>query len=74
MWGKSIHGVKVLGGYANLSQIIDRSEIGGVILTSTDAVDAVTLEEIIEICQARSIWVKKMRLEFDEIDNLPYEA
>lgn len=67
MWGKSIHGVKVLGGYDALPQIIERNEIGGIILTSRDAVDAATLEKIVEICQAKAVWVKKMRLEFDEL-------
>lgn len=62
-WGRKIHGVDVLGSPQQLDALIVERKIHGVVL----ATDGEDLENTLEMCRKRGVWVQRMRVEFEEM-------
>jgi UDP-GlcNAc:undecaprenyl-phosphate GlcNAc-1-phosphate transferase len=67
-WGRSIHGVDVLGGGKQLETMLRDHDVRGVIISSTEELPEEELANIITTCHTRGVWVKVMRLAFEAID------
>jgi UDP-GlcNAc:undecaprenyl-phosphate GlcNAc-1-phosphate transferase len=67
-WGRSIHGVTILGGWKNLAQYIKEKNIKGVITTSENIATSTNGESLFSMCREKGIWVKSLRLEFELVD------
>jgi len=67
-WGRSIHGVDVLGGSDRLGSILGDSEVKGVIVTSMEDLRSESLANVVTACRAKGVWVKVMRLAFESIE------
>jgi UDP-GlcNAc:undecaprenyl-phosphate GlcNAc-1-phosphate transferase len=59
--GRRIHGVRVLGGRHDLSEIAASHDIAGVITTGSTTVDP----QLLAGCQEAGLWVRALRLSFD---------
>jgi UDP-GlcNAc:undecaprenyl-phosphate GlcNAc-1-phosphate transferase len=68
LWGRSIHGVDVLGGSQKLEEILGQQQAQGVIITSPDGLSPDVLEKVSTACQARGVWVRVMRLAFELVE------
>jgi UDP-GlcNAc:undecaprenyl-phosphate GlcNAc-1-phosphate transferase len=66
-WGRSIHGVDVLGGIDQLESILRDREVRGVIISSQANLQDEFLENLVTVCRARGVWVKVMRLAFEPL-------
>ncbi|MBN1148422.1 MAG: hypothetical protein JXA78_14275 [Anaerolineales bacterium] len=67
MVGRLIHGVEVLGGRQQLESILERRQVEGLILAS-EMLDAQARDEIIAACHRRGCWVRRLRLEFENVE------
>jgi UDP-GlcNAc:undecaprenyl-phosphate GlcNAc-1-phosphate transferase len=67
-WGRSIHGVDVLGGGGQLESMLRDQDVQGVIISSTGELPEEELVKIINTCHSRGVWVKVMRLAFEPIE------
>jgi UDP-GlcNAc:undecaprenyl-phosphate GlcNAc-1-phosphate transferase len=67
IWGRSIHGVDVLGGREQLEVLLADKAVGGLILTAP--IDGQALTELLEVCQKRGVWVRTLRLEFEPLQS-----
>jgi len=64
-WGRSIHGVSVLGGVTRLEDILGNQKVAGVIVTTGELLGEENGKRLLEICRQRGVWVRVMRLEFE---------
>ena len=64
--GRSIHGLDVLGGFAELERLMDAHPVQGVLITSTSIFQGDTAEKVLEVCKRRNIWVRRLRFEFED--------
>lgn len=67
--GRHIHGIEVLGDVERLPAILEDSHAVGVIVTGVDG-NAPWLAELVQVCQQHGCWLRRLRLEFEEIDSL----
>lgn len=67
-WGRSIHGVDVLGGSDLLDTILSDRKVQGVIISSPTGVPAEILTKVVAGCHEKGVWVKIMRLAFETIE------
>lgn len=67
-WGRSIHGVDVIGGSEQLSTILVDRKIQGVIISSPAGIPAEILAKVVADCRVKGVWVKMMHLAFETID------
>lgn len=67
-WGRSIHGIDVLGGCDQLSNILTDRGVQGVIISSTTEFPEKDLDKVINICRSKGVWVKMMHLAFENIE------
>jgi UDP-GlcNAc:undecaprenyl-phosphate/decaprenyl-phosphate GlcNAc-1-phosphate transferase len=64
--GRRIHGVEVIGNYADLEKIITQGSIQGVIIT--EGLDEMErLNAVKNICKANQCWIKVLRLGFEDL-------
>lgn len=64
---RSIHDLTVFGDLDDLDSLIDRHDIRGVIITSVDIIKSGAAQQAVEICKQKEVWVRQLRLEFDEL-------
>lgn len=64
-WGRSIHGVDVVGGVERLETLLRERQVGGLIVATPDLLRSQTGLQLLAICRERGIWVRVMRLEFE---------
>jgi UDP-GlcNAc:undecaprenyl-phosphate GlcNAc-1-phosphate transferase len=67
--GRQIHGVTVLGGTAQLESILQRQSIAGVILAGISLSPA-EQQALNDLCRAHGCWVRRLKLEFEELPAL----
>ena len=67
-WGSNIHGVNILGNVGNLGQFIREKKVNGVIATTEILLASPAGEKLRTTCQANSVWVRVLRLEFELTD------
>ncbi len=67
-WGRSIHGIDVLGGVRQLEGILAERQVTGVILALPVNDGDEALVEIVEKCRSRGIWVRRLRLAFELLE------
>jgi UDP-GlcNAc:undecaprenyl-phosphate GlcNAc-1-phosphate transferase len=67
-WGRSIHGVDVLGGSDQLASILNNREVRGVIVTTPGDLPEDSLAKVVAACRAKDVWVKVMRLTFETVE------
>jgi FlaA1/EpsC-like NDP-sugar epimerase len=67
-WGSNIHGVNILGNVSNLGQFIREKKVNGVIATTEILLASPAGEKLRTTCQANSVWVRVLRLEFELTD------
>jgi len=66
--GRRIHGLTVFGGFSELDRLLAEQNINGVIIASSHIESSGFAHKAIETCQKQGVWVKRMRLEFEEWD------
>ena len=66
-WGRSIHGVDVVGGMDRLEEVLDSRGVGGVIVTPPDFLGSEAGKRLLQICKKRGIWVRQLRLAFEPV-------
>ncbi len=64
--GRHIHGIEVLGDLDRLAAILDHKEAEGVIITANEG-NAPWQADLLTICQAHGCWIRRLRLEFEEV-------
>ncbi len=64
--GRSIHGLSVMGGFSELEQLIDRYGAQGVLITSSAIVESGMIEKVLATCKRKSVWVRRLRFEFED--------
>ncbi len=64
-WGRSIHGVDVLGGTARLEDILGSHKVAGVVVTTGELLGSEHGKQLLAICHQQGVWVRVMRLEFE---------
>ena len=67
--GRTIQGLNVLGGFNQIQQILQQHPVGGIIIASKEIVSNDRAEEILAVCQEQGVWVRLLRLEFDEMES-----
>ncbi len=65
--GRQIHGVGILGSLDKLEIVLEQKNIGGVVIAVDGDLSEDVMEEIIQRCQQRGIWLKVLRFELDLI-------
>jgi UDP-GlcNAc:undecaprenyl-phosphate/decaprenyl-phosphate GlcNAc-1-phosphate transferase len=65
--GRRIHGVPVLGSFAQLNAILARQEVDGIILTCPLGPDEGMLRKLEEAARTYGLWVKTLRLDFEPL-------
>ncbi len=66
-WGRSIHGVDVVGGMDCLDEVLDSRDVGGVIVTMPDFLGSEAGKRLLQICKKRDVWVRQLRLAFEPV-------
>lgn len=66
--GRVIHGVSVLGGVTRLPEMIEQTGANGLILTSPKIAETPNGKHAIALSHARGLWVRLLRLDFEEIE------
>src|ERR1043166_1047224 len=64
--GKVIHGLRVFGGNGDLKTVCTQHEVDEVVISSMKMTEA-RIEELLEICAAREITVRRMRITMEEL-------
>lgn len=64
--GRQIHGVQVIGGIPKLANYLEHSDVQGVILIGLE-IPAELIQQVQEICQDHTCWVRRLRLELEDI-------
>ena len=67
-WGRSIHGVDVLGGVDKLEECLRSREAGGVIVTASALLGSPPGKQLLAVCRTQGVWVRVMRLEFEKYE------
>jgi UDP-GlcNAc:undecaprenyl-phosphate GlcNAc-1-phosphate transferase len=67
-WGRRIHGFDVLGGRHQIEAILANTGCAGLILTSQAQAKDGAKAEIMETCRKNGIWVKVLRLDFEQVE------
>jgi len=67
-WGRVIHGVRVAGDTSCLEEILQREQPAGVLFTVAEALESAAGRRVLAVCRGRGLWVRKMRLEFEEVE------
>ncbi len=65
LWGRAIHDVRIFGGVKQLGDVIDTLKPSGLLIASNSIA---MLPEILQVCRSRKIWVKRLRIEFEDCD------
>src|ERR1041385_1267602 len=64
--GKVIHGLRVFGANGDLGAVCSQHEVDEVVISSMKMTEA-RIEELLEICAAREITVRRMRITMEEL-------
>jgi UDP-GlcNAc:undecaprenyl-phosphate GlcNAc-1-phosphate transferase len=67
--GRHIHGIEVLGDLDRLAAILDHKEAVGVIIALNEG-NTPWQADLLAICQAHGCWIRRLRLEFEEVDSV----
>ena len=65
--GKVLHGLRVFGGNGDLTAVCTQHEVDEVVISSMKMTEE-RIQEVLEICAAREITVKRMRITMEELD------
>ena len=66
--GRVIHGINVLGGHDQLLTLLEKLDVEGVIVSSSDLLEKGGGEEFLEACRKKGLWVRILRMEFELIE------
>lgn len=69
--GRTVQGLKILGGVRKLPEILEQEQIAGFIISSPSILANGHGEQIRSLCKQRGLWIKQLRLEF--VDEGPEE-
>jgi UDP-GlcNAc:undecaprenyl-phosphate GlcNAc-1-phosphate transferase len=64
--GRQIHGVEVLGAVEQLTNLLEKVNINGVIIAVDTANDET--DRVLKVCRAQGLWVRNLRFEFELIE------
>jgi UDP-GlcNAc:undecaprenyl-phosphate GlcNAc-1-phosphate transferase len=64
--GKLIHGLKVYAGNGDLTSVCRQHNVDEVLISSSKMSEA-RLQEILELCQAQNIMVRRMRITIEDL-------
>jgi UDP-GlcNAc:undecaprenyl-phosphate GlcNAc-1-phosphate transferase len=64
--GRTVQGLRIFGGVDKLPEIIQREKIEGCIISSPSILANGHAEQIRSVCLEEGLWVKQLRLEFEE--------
>ncbi len=70
--GRGIHGIRVLGSLESLQVLLKRSGADGIILAA-DGLSADSIRQIKTISQQQGCWLRRLRLEFELLNDLETE-
>jgi len=66
--GKLVHGVRVLGTSGELGEILTEHAVEGVLVASKSVLDSKALMGFLTVCRREGIWVRRMRFDFEPIE------
>ena len=67
MTGRVIHGIEVLGGPQDLEELLTRKQAQGLVIAGVDT-EQIALDQVIDACRVHGCWVRRLRLEFESLD------
>jgi UDP-GlcNAc:undecaprenyl-phosphate GlcNAc-1-phosphate transferase len=62
--GRTVLGLRILGGADKLAQIVQREKVEGCIISSPSILANGHADQIRSVCQEQGLWIKQLRLEF----------
>ena len=68
--GRQIVSLRVLGSLENLKEIVQDIEVSGILIPNESVLESDQLKMLLEQCRIIGIWCKKIRLEFELLDNI----
>jgi len=66
--GRQIHGIPILGDFEQLESILRKKKVSGVLMTMDMKISDDTITEILSICRSNGQWIRKLRLEFEQME------
>jgi UDP-GlcNAc:undecaprenyl-phosphate GlcNAc-1-phosphate transferase len=66
--GRDILGIHVLGNIANLSEVIEKNDVDGILLSSDNILDSKNFQTLKDLCNQKGIWIKKFSIELTSIE------
>ena len=66
-WGRVIHGVRVAGDATHFEALLQAEQPAGVLFTVDAALHSEAGQQVVQACRQRGLWVRRLRLEFEEI-------
>ncbi len=67
LWGRSIHGVPILGGSESLEKFAGDRSVGGVIFTSQIMLESEKGQKLLAACREKGLWTRLFHLDFEKI-------
>jgi UDP-GlcNAc:undecaprenyl-phosphate GlcNAc-1-phosphate transferase len=64
--GRTVLGLRILGGAEKLPEIIQREKVAGCIISSPKIMANGHAAQIRSVCEEKGLWIKQLRLEFTE--------
>ncbi len=66
-WGKSIHGIRVIGKQEHWLRIIEGGQIHGIIIASHAQLDSPFVGQLLEKCKEKNLWVRKLQVDLIDV-------
>ncbi|MBN2147348.1 MAG: hypothetical protein JW726_08165 [Anaerolineales bacterium] len=67
-WGRSIHGVSVIGGMERLEEMLKDRQVEGVIVASGGFLESEPGMRLVAACRQHKVWVRRLRLAFEAVE------
>lgn len=67
-WGRSMHGVRVIGQPDQWLRYIEGRQIQGLIISSSSQLDSPYVVKLLEACKERGWWVRRFQVDLAEIE------
>ena len=68
--GRQIQGVNVIGNLSEFYVTVEKYDFAGIVFPSENALESFQNSSAVEICQERGIWLKRLQINFEDVDIL----
>jgi UDP-GlcNAc:undecaprenyl-phosphate GlcNAc-1-phosphate transferase len=66
-WGRSIHGLDVIGDVTKISNLLGEQRIQGIIISDVAQLSIGERNRLIAVCRAYDVWVRVLRFDFEKL-------